>query len=123
VPETCDTVLYSLRVCGLYKYSVLIKSYFKIKLRLSSSLGLASLKLYVLLQALVLLFAFLAANTHRLLLFVMCSSFDPTAASALKPLTSDLLFIAACFLFYLFYLLFIKRLKQLVTDYFKSRLD
>jgi hypothetical protein len=116
-------VLYTLCVCGLYKYSVLIKSYSEIELRLSFSLSLAGLKLYVLLQVLVLLFAFLAANTYRLLLFVMCSFFNLIAVSALKPLTSDLLFTAVCPLFYLLYLLLIKRLKQLVTDYLKLYLN
>jgi hypothetical protein len=123
VPKTYSTVLYTLCVCGLYKYSVLIKSYSKIELRLSFSLSLVGLELYVLLQVLVLLFAFLAANTYRLLLFVMCSFFNLIVVIALKPLISDLLFTTVCPLFYLFYLLLIKRLKQLITDYLKLYLN
>jgi hypothetical protein len=53
----------------------------------------------------------------------MYSSSDLIAAGALEPLTFDLLFTIACFLFHLLYLLPIKRLKQLVTDYLKLCLD
>jgi hypothetical protein len=123
VPKTYNTVSHILYVRGSYKYFVLIKSYSKIKLRLFSPFSLAGLELYVLLQALVLLSAFLAANTHRLLLFAICSSSDPTATSALEPSTSDLLFTVACPLFYLLYSSPIKRLKQPVTNHFKSRLN
>jgi hypothetical protein len=123
VPKTCDTVLYTLCVCESHKYSVLIKSYSEIKLRLSPSFSLAGLKLYVRLQVLVLLSAFLAANTHRLLSFTIYSSSNFTTASALKPLTFNLLFTVAYPLFYLLYLLPIKRLKQLVTNYFESCLN
>jgi hypothetical protein len=123
VPKTYNTVLYTLHVYKLYKYSVLIKSYSEIELRLSPPSSLAGLESYVRLQALVLLFVFSTANTYGLLLFAMYSSFDLTAISALKPLTSDLLFTIACLLFYLLYLLSIKRLKQLITDYFKLCLN
>jgi hypothetical protein len=111
VPETCGIVLHTLRVCGSYKYSVFVKSYSEIELRLSPPSSLAGLELYVRLQALVLLFAFLAANTYRLLLFVIYSSSNLTATGASEPLTSDSLFTIACPLFYLLYLLSIKRFK------------
>jgi hypothetical protein len=116
-------MLYILRVYKSHKYFVLIKSYSEIELKLSSPPSLAGLELYVLLQVLVLLFAFLAANTHRLLLFVICSFSDPTAISASEPLIFNLLFITACSLFYLLYSSLIKRLKQLIIDYLKSRLN
>jgi hypothetical protein len=123
VPETCGTVLYTLRVCESHKYSVLVKSYSEIELGLSSPLGLTGLESYVRLQALVLLSAFPAADTRGLLLFVIYSSSDLTAAGALEPLTSDLLFTVACPLFHLLYLSPIKRPKQPVTDYFESCLN
>jgi hypothetical protein len=123
VPKTCDTVSHTLRVRELHKYFVLIKSHSEIELGLSSPPSLAGLKSYVLLQALVLLSAFLAANTYRLLSFAICSSSNLTATGASEPLTSDLLFTVACPLFYLLHSSPIKRLKQLVTDYLKSCLN
>jgi hypothetical protein len=114
---------HTLRVRESHKYSVLIKSYSEIELGLSPPSGLAGLESYVLLQASVLLSAFPAANTHGLLSFAMCSSSDLTAAGASEPLTSDLLFTAACPLFYLLHSSPMKRLEQLVTDYLESRLN
>jgi hypothetical protein len=123
VPKTCGTVSHTLYVCGSHKYSVLVKSYSEIELGLSPPSGLAGLESYVLLQASVLLSAFLAANTHGLLSFAMCSSSDSTAAGALEPSTSDPLFTAACPLFYLLHLSPMKHPEQSVTDHLKSCLN
>jgi hypothetical protein len=121
--KTYDIISHILYVCKSYKHSVLIKSYSKIELRLSPPLSLTGLELYVLLQTLVLLSVFLAANTHRLLLFAMCFSFNLIIISALKLLTFNLLFIITCPLFYLLYLSPIKRLKQLITNRLKLCLN